>query len=163
MIRLGIDCGLTGSIAVILGDGTILRIKDMPTRKVANSKTKKSEVDGYALASFLETAAKGPYEDVRINVERVGPMPKQGVTSVWNFSNSYAAVKYTLEALGLKYSLVTPQSWKKQAGVPAGSDKDYTRLMAKRLFPDSNLFDRKMDNGRSDSYYIAMFRSELLS
>lgn len=161
MIRVGIDCGLTGSIAVTLGDGTILSIIDMPTRKVANSKTKKSEVDGYSLTSFLDKI-KGSAENVRVNVERVGPMPKQGVTSVWNFSNSYAAVKYTLEALGLKYILVTPQSWKKAAGVPAGSDKDYTRLMAKKLFPSSGLFDRKMDNGRSDSYFIAMFRSEML-
>ena len=74
---------------------------------------------------------------VRCVVEKVGAMPGQGVTSMFNFGKNYGFILGALESFGFSYELVTPKKWKKEFGVTA--DKNTSIEVCKRLFPEANL------------------------
>jgi crossover junction endodeoxyribonuclease RuvC len=69
-------------------------------------------------------------------------MPGQGVTSMFNFGHSCGTVMGVLGAMGLPHTLVTPQAWKKQAGL-IGTDKDAARSRAIQLWPKWRELDKK--------------------
>src|SRR5690606_16808140 len=107
-----------------------------------------------ALAGLLHEAApvlKMPHA----YVERVSAMPGQGVSSMFNFGMGYGVIQGVLASLGIPYTLVTPQTWKKRAGL-AGKDKDNARTLAQQLCPEAPL-GRKKDIGRADAILIARF------
>ena len=86
-------------------------------------------------------------------------MPGQGVASMFNFGMGYGIIQGVVSALGIPYELVTPQSWKKRAGL-IGKDKDNARTMAQQLYPDAPL-GRKKDIGRADALLIARFGNRI--
>lgn len=79
-------------------------------------------------------------------VEKVGAMPGQGVTSMFNFGKNVGYIEGVLETLGISYQLVPPQKWKKEFSL--GSDKKQSIEVCKRLFPDISL--RRTDKCRTD-------------
>ena len=91
-----------------------------------------------------------------ITVEQVQSMRAQGVTSSFNFGQSFAACKYTLEALGLKYGLVRPQAWKKKYGL-IGKDKGASVLLAVEMFP--TLWEKLTisKDGRAEALLLAAY------
>lgn len=76
-------------------------------------------------------------ESTKCCLERVGAMPKQGVTSMFKFGENYGFIQGLLTAYGIPYELVTPQRWKKEFGITG--DKNSSIAVCKRLFPDVSL------------------------
>jgi crossover junction endodeoxyribonuclease RuvC len=102
---------------------------------------------------------------VRAYVEQVNAMPSipgpdgvrrgMGSSSAFRFGESFGVLKGVLAALGIRYELIAPQTWKKSQGL-TGSEKDYARTVAIRTFPDmATHLARKKDIGRADALLIA--------
>jgi len=149
MLTIGIDPGNTGAIAFLADDGELNRVVDMPL--MANGK--KQQLNAAELTRILVGAAG----NARAVVEKVGAMPGQGVSSMFNFGMGYGVIQGVLAASGIPYTLVTPQKWKREAGL-VGKDKDMARTLAQQLYPDAPL-GRKKDIGRADAILIARFGS----
>ena len=147
MLVAGIDPGASGAL-VILEDGSPIEWTQMPTMKVGSA----TRVNGSAVAAFfLHTHVEHVY------VEQVGAMPGQGVSSMFNFGHSTGTVMGVLSALFIPHTLVTPQAWKKAAGL-TGTDKDAARARALQLWPDWRELDKK-GNGQAlaDAALIARY------
>jgi len=129
---VGIDPGASGAIVLLL-DGEPIEWTEMPIMKVGSA----TRVNPAALADIL-----GTYEPTSVLIEQVGAMPGQGVTSMFNFGHSCGTVMGVLGAMGIPHTLVTPQAWKKAAGL-IGTDKDAARARAIQLWPKWRDLDAK--------------------
>ncbi len=128
---LGIDPGLTGALA--LYDPATRRIanaKNLPTFEIKRNGKLKGVLDTHALVATLREWAP---QITHAYLEQVGPMPKQGVSSVWSFCRSHCAPETTLICLNIPFTPVPPQVWKKAVGTTA--DKDHALLRASQLMP----------------------------
>jgi crossover junction endodeoxyribonuclease RuvC len=124
----------------------------MPTFKVAS----RSRVNGAALASFLNCYRHGTHA----YLEAVHAMPGQGVTSMFTFGHAAGVAEGLLQGLGIPYTLVTPQQWKKRAGL-IGADKDAARSRAIQLWPSWRELDAKIKGqALADAALIARFGTE---
>lgn len=149
---LGIDPGLTGAIAAMEG-GKVVVVIDMPV--VARLYGKGNEIDAYTLATMVMELGASNIETAVM--EAVGAMPGQGVTSMLHFGESIGVVKGVLGALQIPVRFVTPQRWKKTAGI-AGKEKDAARSLAIQQHPEvADQLQRKKDTGRADAICIARF------
>lgn len=137
MINLfvGIDPGCSGAIVVISESGEYVSHLNTPTVKVGT----KSRVNGAQVATFL-LQYRGLIAHAYL--EQVGAMPGQGVSSMFTFGHAAGNVEGILQGMFLPYSLVTPQAWKKSAGL-IGSDKDAARSRAIQLYPSLRALDAK--------------------
>ena len=145
---IGIDPGLTGAIAVISEDAYLF---DMP---VMAKSTKGNQIDGAGLTSLLSGCKEA---GTIVFLEQVGAMPKQGVTSMFNFGHGYGIVQGVLYALCIPFQLVTPQKWKKYHGL-IGKQKDMARTLCIQTHPElSGQLKRKKDIGRADALLIAEY------
>lgn len=157
MRLLGVDPGVSGALA-LLEDGRFVAAADMPT--IARSKTgKKQQVNGAEVARLLREWSP----DAAV-VELVNAMPAKGrgmgAASAFNFGESAGVIRGVLAALAIETHYVTPQVWKKLAGL-SGSDKEASRMRAVTLWPDAPL-GRKKDAGRAEALLIARFASGLV-
>ena len=148
-MKIGIDCGLSGAIAILNDDLRLADVYDMP---VMAGTGKRQQVNGAELARIIKSYLLVEFVAY---VERVSAMPKQGVSSMFSFGTSYGIVLGVLAALQIPVVLVTPQSWKKEAGI-VGKHKDFARTLAQQLYPQAEL-GRKMDIGRAESLLIARY------
>lgn len=115
------------------------------------------EKAAHCLDKVIEIA-KQRGEELTAVIEQVNAMPGQGVSSMFNFGLSLGIVEGVLGWRMVPVSFVTPQRWKKQAGL-IGRDKDASRTLAIRTFPEmANQLKLKKHNGRADAIFIA--RSE---
>ena len=145
---IGIDPGISGAIA-IFKDGVLDCVVDMPTLEVDSGKTKKRHIS----AAFLRNILEG-YPDSHVVIEKVGAMPNQGVTSMFNFGRSAGIIEGVVAGLKLSSTYVTPAAWTKAVGRAAG--KDASRMRAMELFPSqAELFKRAKDDGRADAALVA--------
>lgn len=136
---IGIDPGASGAIVALRDDGDYVTHLPMPTIKVGS----KSRVNGAEVAAFLSTLkADRPCERFHCYLEQVGAMPGQGVSSMFTFGHAAGLVEGVVTGLGIPLTLVTPQAWKKTAGL-IGSDKDAARSRAIQLFPGLRILDQK--------------------
>jgi crossover junction endodeoxyribonuclease RuvC len=147
---IGIDPGISGAIVVLQSRSVPYPIEwmRMPTLKVGKS----SRVDCAALRSFLAN-----YDVGHAYVESVHAMPGQGVASMFTFGHACGAVDGLLAALHIPMTLVTPQAWKKYAGL-IGKDKDAARSRAVQMWPGWDAL-RKKGEGQAfaDAALIARF------
>ncbi|MGE6468892.1 hypothetical protein [Serratia proteamaculans] len=134
-VIIGIDPGCSGAIVVLDDCGVYQDSICMPTVKVGI----KSRVNGAAIASFLRSF---DLTESQAFLEQVGAMPGQGVSSMFTFGHAAGVVEGILQGLFIPYSLVTPQAWKKTAGL-IGSDKDAARSRAIQLYPSLRILDQK--------------------
>jgi crossover junction endodeoxyribonuclease RuvC len=145
---IGIDPGITGAVSVLTDTGEFVAVHDMPIMKLG--KAKKNQVNPAALSALIkDTGATSAI------VEKVGAMPGQGVSSMFNFGMGFGVIQGVLAGLDIPYALSTPQKWKKACGL-IGKEKDAARVLAIELFPDASL-TRKKDGGRADALLIAKF------
>ena len=153
---IGIDPGLSGAIAV-LENTKVLNIFDMPV--MSEGKKNKRQLNSALLVSLIrENISKS--EEVAIVVERVNAMPGQGVTSMFNFGQTFGAIKGVCAALGLPIFFVRPSKWKKHFEL-INSSKDASRTKAIEMYPSlSNDLAKKKDVNKSDAILIARFFSE---
>ncbi|WP_434456519.1 hypothetical protein JQR85_13600 [Stutzerimonas urumqiensis] len=148
---IGIDPGCSGALVVLDGKGSVVAHEQMPTVKVGT----KSRVNGAAVAAFLRNNVCSL--ESHAFLEQVGAMPGQGVSSMFTFGHAAGVVEGILQGLGIPYTLVTPQAWKKKAGL-IGADKDAARSRAIQLYPDLRILDLKgKGQAVADAILIARF------
>ena len=153
---IGIDPGLSGGIA-ILEDNKVKEIFDMPV--MADGKKNKRQLN----SAFLVQLIKENIEDVEstaVIVEQVNAMPGQGVTSMFNFGQTFGAIKGICAALSLPIFFVRPAKWKKHFEL-INSSKDASRTKAIEMYPSiAEQLYKKKDVNKSDAILIARYYSE---
>ena len=153
---IGIDPGLSGAI-VILEDNKIKELFDMPV--MPDGKKNKRQLNSALLVKLIKENIKN-FEETVMVVEQVNAMPGQGVTSMFNFGQTFGAIKGICAALGLPIFFVRPAKWKKHFEL-INSSKDASRTKAIEMYPSiSEQLSKKKDVNKSDAILIARFYSE---
>ena len=153
---IGIDPGLSGGIAV-LENNKVLNIFDMPV--MSEGKKNKRQLNSAQLVCLIKENIKNN-EEVVVIVEQVNAMPGQGVTSMFNFGQTFGAIKGICAALSLPIFFVRPAKWKKHFEL-INSSKDASRTKAIEMYPKlANQLAKKKDVNKSDAILIARFYSE---
>ena len=158
MLIIGIDPGISGSIC-FFQDGKIIDVVEMPI--MTEGKKNKKQVNGSQI--FNEISArinKLDNKDIKVVVEQVSAMPGQGVTSMFNFGQSFGILKGICSAMQLPIYFVRPAKWKKYFNL-INSEKDASRTRAIEIFPYfSSHLSRKKDSNKADAILIASFYYE---
>ena len=153
---IGIDPGLTGAIAV-LKDNKVLNIFEMPV--MAEGKKNKRQLNSAHLVKLLNDNISKE-EEVSVVVEQVNAMPGQGVTSMFNFGQSFGILKGICSAMRLPMFFVRPAKWKKYYNL-INSEKDASRTRAIEIYPNfSSQLSKKKDSNKADAILIASFYYE---
>jgi|TARA_B110000259_G_C13810914_1_gene320638 crossover junction endodeoxyribonuclease RuvC len=153
---IGVDPGLSGAIA-ILEDNKIKELFDMPV--MPDGKKNKRQLNSALLVKLIKDNIENLEKTVMV-VEQVNAMPGQGVTSMFNFGQTFGAIKGICAALGLPIFFVRPAKWKKHFEL-INSSKDASRTKAIEMYPSaSEQLSRKKDVNKSDAILIARFYSE---
>ena len=150
---LGIDPGLSGGISV-LEDQKVLGIFDMPV--MAEGKKNKRQLNSAQLVNIIKENTRSD-DEVVIIVEQVNAMPGQGVTSMFNFGQTFGAIKGICAAMSLPIFFVRPSKWKKHFEL-INASKDSSRTKVIEMYPHlSNQLTKKKDVNKSDAILIARF------
>ena len=155
MIIIGIDPGIKGAIC-ILKDGKILDVFDMPIMPVG--KKNKSQVNGSQIYNEIKKATSNEEKtNIKVVIEQVSAMPGQGVTSMFNFGQSFGVLKGIFSAMQIPMDFVSPVKWKKHFNL-INTQKDSSRTKAIEFFPYiSHKLSRKKDANKADAILIASF------
>ena len=158
MLIIGIDPGISGSIC-FFEDGNILDVVEMPT--MAEGKKNKRQVNGAQIFNEISKRVdKAEKQNVRVVIEQVSAMPGQGVTSMFNFGQSFGILKGICSAMQLPMYFIRPAKWKKYFGL-IKSEKDASRTKAIEMFPYfSSQLSKKKDSNKADAMLIASFYHE---
>ena len=138
MIYIGIDPGQKGGYALIEND----RVETHPWDDL----------------EFIRFCKRLENKQCVCCLEKVGPMPKQGVTSTFNFGKSAGFIEGVLQTCGISYQLVPPQKWKKEFSI--SSDKNQSIAVCKRLFPNLSLKRTERCTTDSDGMAESLLLSE---
>ena len=150
---LGIDPGLSGAIA-ILENKKVLCIFDMPV--MAEGKKNKRQLNSAQLVNIIRENTIDN-EEIAVVVDQVNAMPGQGVTSMFNFGQTFGAIKGVCAALGLPIFFVRPSKWKKYFEL-INSSKDSSRTKVIEMYPSlSSQLSKKKDVNKSDAILIARY------
>ena len=158
MLIIGIDPGLSGSIC-FFEDGKIIDVIEMPT--MTEGKKNKKQVNGAQIYNeFLKRISKTDKHKIRVVIEQVSAMPGQGVTSMFNFGQSFGILKGICASMQLSMHFVRPAKWKKYFNL-LNSEKDASRTKAIEIFPYfSSQLSLKKDSNKADAILIASFHYE---
>ena len=158
MLIIGIDPGISGSIC-FFQDGKITDVVEMPT--MAEGKKNKKQVNGAQIFYEISVRIKDlKKEEIKVVIEQVSAMPGQGVTSMFNFGQSYGILKGICSAMQLPMYFVRPAKWKKYFNL-INSEKDASRTKAIEVFPYfSSQLSKKKDSNKADAILIASFYYE---
>jgi len=150
---LAIDPGAKGALAFFDPVAGTLDIVDMPTVQVTRNAKNKVEISPQMLAAVV--GARSPSVAV---VEKVGAMPGQGTSSMFQFGRGVGMIEGVLAALHIPTVYISPVGWKNAVGVRGG--KDGGRAKAAELFPAyASSFGRAKDDGRADAALMAWWRA----
>ena len=155
MLIIGIDPGISGAIC-FFEDGQVKEIIDMPV--MAEGKKNKRQVNGpQTYNEISKRINKLPKKDIIVVIEQVSAMPGQGVTSMFNFGQSFGVLKGICSAMQLSMHFVRPAKWKKYFGL-IKTEKDASRTKVIEIFPYiSSQLSRKKDSNKADAILIASF------
>ena len=155
MLIIGIDPGLSGSIC-FFQDGEIKDVIEMPT--MTEGKKNIKQVNGSQIFNEIsEKTKKIEKKNIKVVIEHVSAMPGQGVTSMFNFGQSFGILKGICSAMQLPVYFVRPAKWKKYFNL-INSEKDASRTRAIEIFPYfSTQLSRKKDSNKADAILIASF------
>ena len=155
MIIIGIDPGINGAIC-FFKKGEVLDVIDMPT--MAEGKKNKRQVNGQQIFNEISKIIEVYSNDnIKVVVEKVSAMPGQGVTSMFNFGQSFGVIKGICAAMQLPIFFVTPAKWKKYFDL-INTQKDASRTKAIEIFPKiSSILSKKKDSNKADAILIASF------
>lgn len=164
---IGIDNGKKGGIAIITSHkDTIAFAGTFSTPLIGN------EFDENSMVSLLQ---KKVSLDCKAFIEEVRFLPQQSSSAGGNYGMGHGLWRGMLVALGIPYEIVPPQDWQRVMlkGVKKGKpgikhkmtrrkkSKEASILIAKRLFPDVNLFpserSRKESDGMAEALLIAEY------
>ena len=158
MLIIGIDPGISGSIC-FFQDGKIVDVIEMPTM-TEGKKNKKQVNSSQVFNEIFEKIKKLDKNEIKVVIEQVSAMPGQGVTSMFNFGQSFGILKGVCSAMQLPMYFVRPAKWKKYFNL-INSEKDASRTRAIEVFPYfSSQLSRKKDSNKADAILIASFYYE---
>ena len=153
MIIIGIDPGINGAISII-ENKKIIEVYDTPT--MIDGKKNKRQINGAQVTNIFKERLNGEKEVVVV-VEQVNAMPGQGVTSMFNFGQSFGVIKGICAALNLPIYFVRPTKWKKHFNL-IKTNKDASRTKVIEVYPEiSSKLHRKKDSNRADAILIALY------
>ena len=153
---IGIDPGLSGAIA-ILENKNVLKLFDMPV--MAEGKKNKKQLNSAQLVNIIKKNINKS-DDMAVVVEQVNAMPGQGVTSMFNFGQTFGAIKGVCAALNLPIFFVRPSKWKKYFEL-INSSKDSSRTKVIEMYPSlSSQLSKKKDVNKSDAILIARYYND---
>ncbi len=153
MIVFGIDPGVSGALS-IYENKKLKEVIDMPT--MSEGKKNKKQINAAQLSLEIKQRINGSSETAVV-IEHVTAMPGQGVTSMFNFGQSFGVIKGICSALTLPIYFVRPVKWKKHFNL-IGSSKDASRTKAIELFPSfSNDMAKKKDANKADAILIGRY------
>jgi len=146
---LGVDPGAMGGLAILHGGRLVKGIR-MPIVKIRG----KAQVDARVIVEWWSDCLV-PF-DVAV-IEAVHAMPKQGVSSSFQFGRMLGGIEALVFSVGKPVHYVTPASWKKAMGL--SSDKQASIDAAKVMFGSvaDDLLKRKADDGISEAGLIAAY------
>ena len=172
MLVIGIDPGVSGAIACGSPPASVPpptfpagaraasghplgEVVDMPVLRTMSGKRQKNLVDLQGLKEILEKwiRKKGPAWEMHCFLEEAQAMPGQGIVSTGSYMRGFGAIEGLLAGLGIPYTLVRPQVWKKVMMAGMDKEKEASIVRAKQLWPSIAL-DRKKDHGRADALLI---------
>ena len=153
MIIIGIDPGISGAISIV-ENKKILEVYDTPT--MIDGKKNKRQINSAQVTNIIKERLNKEKEVVVV-VEQVNAMPGQGVTSMFNFGQSFGVIKGICAALGLPIHFVRPMKWKKHFNL-IKTNKDASRTKVIEIYPEiSSKLHRKKDSNRADAILIALY------
>ena len=155
MLIIGIDPGISGSIC-FLEEGIVKDVVEMPT--MAEGKKNKRQVNSSQIFNEISQRIKKiDKKNIKVVIEQVSAMPGQGVTSMFNFGQSFGVLKGICSAMSLPVYYVRPAKWKKYFNL-INSEKDASRTRAIEIFPYfSAQLSRKKDSNKADAILISSF------
>ena len=158
MLIIGIDPGISGSIC-FFENGKILEVIEMPT--MTDGKKNKKQVNGSQIYNEIsKRIVKIDKNEIRVIIEQVSAMPGQGVTSMFNFGQSFGILKGICSGMQLSMYFVRPARWKKYFNL-INSEKDASRTKAIEIFPYfSSQLSKKKDANKADAILISSFYYE---
>ena len=157
LIILGHDPGASGAFALMTGSGKLLSVLDTPVLYMGRKTM-------FYTAHFCEWYAKTtmPYADCKemAIVEAVGAMPRQGVSSMFNFGSMYGgASSFLMGMLGMENVwFETPAKWKSAMGLT--KEKTLSLQIATEVFGEEvrdHYWRRKKDNGRAEAALLCHY------
>ena len=152
----GIDPGIAGAIAILDGN-EIIDVMDLPT--MSEGKKNKKQLNSAHLSQYISSNVKDINKTVVV-VEQVNAMPGQGVTSMFNFGQTFGSIKGISATLKLPIYFVRPSKWKKHFEL-INSSKDASRTKVIEMYPSfAEKLSKKKDVNKSDAILIARFFSE---
>lgn len=155
---IGVDPGITGAVVVLNMDGGLEAACVCPSIPTGVGNKRDYDIDG--MRRLIEPYSLLAGKQSRCAVELVGPMPKQGVTSMFNFGMGYGIWKGIITSHLMQMTLVKPKRWQDEmlAGYPRGDAvKQSAVRVAKARWPDIPI-KLKKDWGIADAALIAEWR-----
>ena len=155
MLIIGIDPGISGAIC-FFESGEIKDVIDMPS--MAEGKKNKRQINGPQIYNEISRRIEGlQKKNIAVVIEQVSAMPGQGVTSMFNFGQSFGVIKGICSALSLPIYFVRPTKWKKHFNL-IKTNKDASRTKVIEVYPEiSSKLSRKKDSNKADAILIARY------
>ena len=123
-------------------------------------KKNKRQLNSAQLVKYIKDNLDEKSKEIVVVVEQVNAMPGQGVTSMFNFGQTFGAIKGICAALSLPIFFVRPSKWKKHFEL-INSSKDASRTKVIEMYPSfAEKLSKKKDVNKSDAILIARFFSE---
>ena len=150
MLILGIDPGSSGGLALVENNlnalpNIVLALR-MPTITIYGKKI----IDTKKIARELKN-----YEiDISI-IEKVHAMPRQGVTSSFQFGRNFGGIETLSYLFSKRVDYVAPAIWKKSLGL--GPSKKDSLDLARLKFGESNLWNIKSNDGVAEAALLTLF------
>ena len=145
---------LSGAIAILKND-KVIKLIEMPV--MAEEKNKRQLNSAQLVKLLRENISKD--DETAVVVEQVNAMPGQGVTSMFNFGQTFGSIKGICATLSLPIFFVRPSKWKKHFDLIKTS-KDASRTKAIEMYPQLSNELSKKDVNKSDAILIARYFSE---
>ena len=125
---------------------------------MTEGKKNKKQVNGSQIFNEISEKIKNIEKiSIKVVIEHVTAMPGQGVTSMFNFGQSFGILKGICSAMQLPVYYVRPAKWKKYFNL-INSQKDASRTRAIEIFPYySSHLSRKKDSNKADAILIASY------
>lgn len=150
---IGIDPGITGAVAWMSDDGFLVEVADLPVAEVKVGRVTRRRLVPAVLADML--ASRRP---VHSFLEEVATRPGEGAVGAFAFGRGAGQIEGVLAGMGIGYTLVRPQTWKRDLRL--SSDKGAMRTRACQLWPGAAAqFKRVRDDGRAEAALIALYGS----
>ncbi len=155
MLIIGIDPGISGAMC-FFQNGEVKDVIDIPS--MADGKKNKRQINSQQVFNEIsERIINISKKEIIVVIEQVSAMPGQGVTSMFNFGQSFGVLKGVCSAMQLSMYFVRPAKWKKYYGL-IKTEKDASRTKVIEIFPYiSSKLSKKKDSNKADAILIANF------